>query len=188
MRNVQSNCRMITSSHRDEIATYRVRESIVPCVEAGLEVGHDAHIRYWGEPHTNHTYEKIAVPMYVCMYVARYVVHVFIMHYACACARISQFVNVDCMLTLIVAHPAGELNSSMNSQRVRAGKDLENSLLKGRRSRLYKQHTSLQCYYDHSLYHESLTVLRCWVELETTVLNLYWTLCLHVQHSATDCC
>ena len=24
----------------------------------------------WGEPHTNHVYEKIAVPMYVCMYVA----------------------------------------------------------------------------------------------------------------------
>ena len=44
----------------------------------------------------------------------------------------------------------------MNSQRVRAGRDLEDSLrlLKGRRSRLYKQHTSLQCYYydDHSLY------------------------------------
>ena len=77
------------------------------------------------------------------------------MHYARARAYHNsvKIVNVDCMLTLIVAHPAGELNSSMNSQRVRAGKDLENSLLKGRRSRLYKQHTSLQCYYydDHSL-------------------------------------
>ena len=39
MRNVQSNCRMITSSHRNEIATYRVRESIVPCVEAGHQNG-----------------------------------------------------------------------------------------------------------------------------------------------------
>ena len=80
----------------------------------------------------------------------------FIMHYARARAYHNsvKIVNVDRMLTLIVAHPAGELNSSMNSQRVRAGRDLENSLLKGRRSRLYKQHTSLQCYYydDHSLY------------------------------------
>ena len=25
------------------------------------------------EPHTNHSYEKIAVPMYVCMYVCMYV-------------------------------------------------------------------------------------------------------------------
>ena len=68
------------------------------------------------------------------------------MHYARACAYHNsvKIVNVDRMLTLIVAHPAGELNSSMNSQRVRAGRDLENSLLKaGRRSRLYKQHTSL---------------------------------------------
>ena len=35
MRNVQSNCRMITSSHRNEIATYHVRGWIIPCVEAG---------------------------------------------------------------------------------------------------------------------------------------------------------
>ena len=46
--------------------------------------------------------------------------------------------------------PVSELNSSVNSQRVIAGRDLENSLLKGRRSRL-KQYTSLQSYYDHSL-------------------------------------
>ncbi len=39
MRNVQSNCRMITSSHRNEIAMYRVRKSIVPCVEAGHQNG-----------------------------------------------------------------------------------------------------------------------------------------------------
>ena len=76
------------------------------------------------------------------------------MHYARARAyhNLVKIVNVDRMLTLIVAHPAGELNSGMNSQRVSAGRDLENSLLKGRRSRLYKQHTSLQCYYDRSLY------------------------------------
>ena len=92
----------------------------------------------------------------------------FIMHYVRARAYHNsvKIVNVDRMLTLIVAHPAGELKSRMNSsrcslagpeplmnsQRVRAGRDLENSLLKGRRSRLYKQHTSLQCYYDHNLY------------------------------------
>ena len=74
------------------------------------------------------------------------------MHYAHVRAYHNsvKIVNVDRMLTLIVAHPAGELNS----QRVRAVRDLENSLLKGRRSRLYtEQHTSLQCYYydDHSL-------------------------------------
>ena len=77
------------------------------------------------------------------------------MHYVRACAYHNsvKIINVDRMLILIVAHPVGELNSSMNSQQVRAGRDLENSLLKGRRSRLYKQHTSLQCYYydDHSL-------------------------------------
>ena len=77
------------------------------------------------------------------------------MHYAHACAYHNsvKIVNVERMLSLIVAHPAGELNSSMNSQLVKAERDLENSLLKGR-SRLYKQHTSLQCYYydDHSLY------------------------------------
>ena len=40
-RNVQSNCRMITSSHRIEIVTYmyRARKSIVPCVEAGHRNG-----------------------------------------------------------------------------------------------------------------------------------------------------
>ena len=27
----------------------------------------------WGEPHTNYSYEKIAVPMYVCMYVCMFV-------------------------------------------------------------------------------------------------------------------
>ena len=45
------------------------------------------------------------------------------MHYARARAyhNLVKIVNVDRMLTLIVAHPAGELNSSMNSQRVRAG-------------------------------------------------------------------
>ena len=39
MRNVQSNYRMITSSHRNEIATYRVRESIIPCACVDLS-GH----------------------------------------------------------------------------------------------------------------------------------------------------
>ena len=71
------------------------------------------------------------------------------MHYARARAYHNSVkivnVAVDRMLTLIVAHPAGELNSSINSQRVRAGRDLANGLLKDRRSRLYKQHTSLQC-------------------------------------------
>ena len=88
--------------------------------------------------------------MYVCMYVAirRPRVH-HALHYVRVRAMYHnsvKIVNVDRMLTLIVAHPAGELNSSMNSQQVGAGRDLENSLLKGRRSRLYKQHTSLQCY------------------------------------------
>ena len=62
------------------------------------------------------------------------------MHYAHVRAYHNsvKIVNIDRMLTLIVAHPAGELNS----QRVRAVRDLENSLLKGRRSRLYtEQHT-----------------------------------------------
>ena len=114
------------------------------------------------EPQTNLSYDKIAVPMYVCMYVCMYVLYMYVCLYVCSdtsstCSSCTmrvrahitddsvEIVNVDSMLTLIVAHPAGELrNSSKNSQRVRAGRDLENSLLKGRRSRLYKQHTSLQ--------------------------------------------
>ena len=87
------------------------------------------------------------------------------MHYARARAYHNSviIVNVDRMLTLIIAHPAGELNSSMNSQRVRAGRDLESSLLKGRRSRLYKQHTSLQC----SIITDSIEVLSSlgWTQL-----------------------
>ena len=68
-----------------------------------------------------------------------------------------------------------------------ARRDLENSLLKGRRSRLYKQYTSLKSYYDHSLRNQPYCGA---VTVEAThgVLNLYWALCLHVQHSATDCC
>ena len=92
------------------------------------------------------------------------------------------------MLTPIVAHQSrpGELNSNMNSQQVIAGTDLENSLLKGRRSRLYKQCTSLQSYHDQSSIINRIAVSA--VTVEATVLNLYWALCLHVQHSATDCC
>ena len=62
------------------------------------------------KPHTNHSYEKIAVPMYVCMYVCMYV-HVAIrrprVHHAlCACAYRNsvKIVNVYRMLTLIIAH------------------------------------------------------------------------------------
>ena len=46
------------------------------------------------EPHTNHSYEKIAVPMYVCLFVCMYVVAIRrprVHHALCACARISQF-------------------------------------------------------------------------------------------------
>ena len=70
------------------------------------------------------------VCMYVCMFVCMYVcMYVTIrrprVHALCACASIiitiePQFGkncgNIDRMLTVIVAHPAGELNSSMNSQ------------------------------------------------------------------------
>ena len=75
------------------------------------------------------------------------------------------------------------LNSSMNSQRVIAGRDLENSLLKGRRSRLYKQYTSLQSYYDHSLYNQPYCSA---VTVEATVPNLYCVLGL-VLACATQC-
>ena len=39
---------------------------------------HTSHLKGFigasqSEPHTNHSYEKIAVPMYVCMYVCMYV-------------------------------------------------------------------------------------------------------------------
>ena len=68
------------------------------------------------------------VCMNVCMYVCLYVYYVAIRRprvhralYACAYRNSVKIVNV------------------------------ENSLLKGRRSRFYKQYTSLQSYYDHSL-------------------------------------
>ena len=105
-------------------------------------------------------------------------------HAVCACAyRISvEIVNVHSMLTLIVAHQSRRTNSSMNSQRVIAGRDLENSLLKGRRSRL-KQYTSLQRMIIVSIINDCGAVSVC----KATVLNLYWALCLHVQHSVIDC-
>ena len=43
---------------------------------------HLAH--YWGEPHINHTYEKIACT-YVCMYVVIRHLHA---HHACTCAKL----------------------------------------------------------------------------------------------------
>ena len=54
-----------------------------------------------------------------------------------------KIVNVDRMLTLIVAHPMAQQETRLNSQRIRAGRDLKNSLLKGRRSRLYDQWTKV---------------------------------------------
>ena len=107
-----------------------------------------------------HTRKLLYLCMYICMYVCMYVaIHRPRVHHAlraCAYRSSVKIVNVDSMLTLVVAHQSrpGEQNSSMNSQRVIAGRDLENSLLKGRRSRLYKQYTSLQSYYDHSLYNQ----------------------------------
>ena len=38
-RSIQSNCRMIISSHRNEIEMYRTHKSIIPCVEAGHRNG-----------------------------------------------------------------------------------------------------------------------------------------------------
>ena len=77
--------------------------------------------------------------MYVCMYVcsdtsstcSSRTMHVDIL-------KSVKIVNVDCMLTLTVAHQSRrtEQQHDMNSQRVIAGRDLENSLLKGRRGRL----------------------------------------------------
>ena len=83
----------------------------------------------------NHSYKKNAMPMYVSLYVVIHHPHVH--HAICACTYYNsvKIVNVDCMLVLIVAHQS-------RSQRVIAERDLENSLLKGRRSRL-KQYTSL---------------------------------------------
>ena len=56
------------------------------------------------KPHTNHSCKKIAVPMYVCMYVAIRCPRV---HYAvCTCTYHNsvKIINVYRMLTLIVAH------------------------------------------------------------------------------------
>ena len=66
------------------------------------------------------------------------------MHAVCACAYRNsvKFVNVYSMLTLIVAR-----RTAAASEVYHAGRDLEDSLLKGRGSRL-KQYTSLQSYYD----------------------------------------
>ena len=65
------------------------------------------------------------------------------------CAHISHF-SKDCQCRSHVnstcSSPKQEPVPELNSQRVIAGRNLENSLLKGRRSRL-KQ---LQSYYDHN--------------------------------------
>ena len=54
------------------------------------------------KPHTYHSYEKVAVPMYVCMYVCMYVAirrpRVRPAVYACAYCNSVKIVNVDCML------------------------------------------------------------------------------------------
>ena len=80
-----------------------------------------------------HTRKSLYLCMYVCMYVQCMYVCMYVairrprVHHAlCACARAYhnsvKIVNVDRMLTLIVAHPAGELNSQRIRARERLGK------------------------------------------------------------------
>ena len=95
--------------------------------------------------------------MCVYVHVNEYVVHVFIMHYVYARARVHIELSKDHQHRLQVNSTCSspkqepmcqclrcmpEVNSRVNSQRVIAGRDLENSLLKGTRSRL-KQYTSI---------------------------------------------
>ena len=51
------------------------------------------------EPHTNHSYEKITVPMYVCMY-CDYVCSDMSSTWQCARAYciLVKIVNIDCMV------------------------------------------------------------------------------------------
>ena len=63
------------------------------------------------EPHINHLYEKIAVLMYVCMYVCVCVpIRRLRDHHACMCAQMDtvKIISVDHVLTLNVAHQATE--------------------------------------------------------------------------------
>ena len=86
------------------------------------------------EPHTiiTHTRKLLYLYMYVCSDMSSMCsscsmrVHIL---------KSVKIVNIDCMLTLIVAHQSrSQYHSSVNSQQVIAGRDLENNLLKGRRS------------------------------------------------------
>ena len=118
-----------------------------------------------------HTRKSLYLCIYVCIDIATSSTCSHLDLCACAYRNSVKIVNIASMLTLIVDHQSRRtvLNSSMNSQRVIAGRDLENSLLKGRRSRLCKQYTSLQCYYDHSLYNQPYCGA---VMVEASVLGL----------------
>ena len=125
------------------------------------------------EPHTNHSYEKIAVPMYVCSVTSS----------TCSCTyrKSVKIVKVHRVLTLIVAHQSRRIEQQHEQPASYSRERLREQLFE----RLEKQTLLYNAtMIIVSIINDCGSVLR---KATATVLNLYWALCLHVQHSAADC-